>query len=126
MTFDHDTITAIAAFALLDEEQAMQALRAEADYDFELEEWLEQYVDEQGGDDGDDARYDELHAAAQETPEFEAFCHQVRGEILAYFDVTEEQLELAILLRADDSPELWEEVNRQREELGTGTVRGDL
>jgi hypothetical protein len=31
-----------------------------------------------------------------------------------------------IVLRNDDSDELWAEVNRQRSALGTGEVRGDL
>jgi hypothetical protein len=40
--------------------------------------------------------------------------------------VTEEQLDLAVILRNDDSNVLRAEVNKQRSALGTGEVRGDL
>lgn len=43
-----------------------------------------------------------------------------------YFGVTDEQLNCVVVLRHDDSDELWAEVNRRRTLLGTGEVRGDL
>jgi hypothetical protein len=67
-----------------------------------------------------------LHAQAQATPEYAQFVDSVRREILDYFGVTDDQLDCMIVLRDDDSDELWAEVNRQRSALGTGEVRGDL
>ncbi|RQU06992.1 ATP-dependent protease [Burkholderia cenocepacia] len=124
-TFDEATTAAIAAFAQLDFYTAVQAMRAEADYDHEREQWISRYIDEQGGG-VDDAEYDALHARAQATPEYAEFIDGVRREILAYFGVTDDQLDWMVVLRDDDSDELWEEVNRQRSALGTGEVRGDL
>ncbi|RQV14357.1 ATP-dependent protease [Burkholderia cenocepacia] len=124
-TFDEATTAAIAAFAQLDFYTAVQAMRAEADYDHERDQWISRYIDEQGGG-VDDAEYDALHARAQATPEYVAFIDGVRREIMAYFGVTDEQLDWMIVLRDDDSDELWAEVNRQRSALGTGEVRGDL
>ena len=124
-TFDEATTAAIAAFAQLDFYTAVQAMRAEADYDHERDQWISRYIDEQGGG-VDDAEYDALHARAQATPEYAAFIDGVRREIMAYFGVTDEQLGWMIVLRDDDSDELWAEVNRQRSALGTGEVRGDL
>lgn len=122
----HTTTAAIAAFAQLDQVTAISALRAEADYDQGRDRFIDQYIADHGGDHVDDARYDALHAQAQETPVFEAFCHALRAELIEYFGVTEEQLDLAVILRRDDSRELWEAVNKQRAALGTGEVRGDL
>ena len=124
-TFDEATTAAIAAFAELDFYTAVQAMRAEADYDREIDQWISRYIDEHGGG-ADDAEYDALHAQAQATPEFAQFVDGVRREILEYFDVTDDQLDWMVLLRDDDSDELWAEVNRQRTALGTGEVRGDL
>ncbi|MBP0606315.1 MULTISPECIES: ATP-dependent protease [Burkholderia] len=124
-TFDEATTAAIAAFAQLDFYTAVQAMRAEADYDHERDQWISRYIDEQGGG-VDDAEYDALHARAQAMPEYAAFIDGVRREIMAYFGVTDEQLDWMIVLRDDDSDELWAEVNRQRSALGTGEVRGDL
>ncbi|AOJ34198.1 ATP-dependent protease [Burkholderia metallica] len=124
-TFDEATTAAIAAFAQLDFETAVQAMRAEADYDHELDKWISRYIDEHGGG-ADDAEYDALHARAQATPEYAQFVDEVRREIREYFDVTDEQLDWMIVLRNDDSDALWAEVNRQRSALGTGEVRGDL
>lgn len=124
-TFDEATKAAIAAFAELDFSTAMQAMRAEADYDHERGQWISRYIDERGGGE-DDAEYDALHAQAQATPEYAQFIDAVRGEILDYFGVTDDQLDWVILLRNDDSDELWAEVNRRRSVLGTGEVRGDL
>ena len=124
-TFDEATTAAIAAFAQLDFYTAVQAMRAEADYDRELDQWISRYIDEHGGG-VDDAEYDALHAQAQATPEYAEFVDTVRGEILAYFGVTDDQLDWMVVLRNDDSDELWAEVNRQRSALGTGEVRGDL
>lgn len=123
--FDEATTVAIAAFAQLDFYTAAQAMRAEADYDRERDQWISRYIDEYGGG-ADDAEYDALHAQAQATPEFAQFVDAVRREILEYFGVTEDQLDWVVTLRNDDSDELWAEVNRQRSELGTGEVRGDL
>lgn len=123
--FDEATTAAIAAFAQLDFYTAAQAMRAEADYDCERDQWISRYIDEYGGG-ADDAEYDALHAQAQATPEFAQFVDAVRREILEYFGVTEDQLDWVVTLRNDDSDELWAEVNRQRSELGTGEVRGDL
>ncbi|PMS15669.1 ATP-dependent protease [Trinickia dabaoshanensis] len=124
-TFDEATTAAIAAFARLDFDTAAQAMRAEADYDYERDQWISRYIDEQGGG-VDDVEYDALHAQAQETPEYAQFMSAVRKEILDYFGVAGDQLEWVIQLRNDDSDELWAEVNRQRNALGTGEVRGDL
>ncbi|MGN6319356.1 ATP-dependent protease [Trinickia sp.] len=124
-TFDEATTVAIAAFAQLDFNTAVQAMRAEADYDHEQDQWITRYIDEHGGG-ADDMEYDALHAQAQATPEFAQFIDAVRKEILDYFGVTGEQLDWVVVLRNDDSDELWAEVNRQRSELGTGEVRGDL
>jgi hypothetical protein len=124
-TFDEATTAAIAAFAQLDFYTAVQAMRAEADYDHERDQWISRYIDEHGGD-ADDAAYDALHAQAQTTPEYAQFVDAVRQEILDYFGVTDDQLDCMIVLRDDDSDELWAEVNRQRSALGTGEVRGDL
>lgn len=124
-TFDEATTAAIAAFAQLDFNTAAQAMRAEADYDHEQDQWITRYIDEHGGG-ADDMEYDALHAQAQATPEFAQFIDAVRKEILDYFGVTGEQLDWVVMLRNDDSDELWAEVNRQRSELGTGEVRGDL
>lgn len=123
--FDEATTVAIAAFAQLDFYTAAQAMRAEADYDRERDQWISRYIDEYGGG-ADDAEYDALHAQAQATPEFAQFVDAVRREILEYFGVTEDQLDWVVTLRNDDSDELWAEVNRQRRELGTGEVRGDI
>lgn len=124
-TFDEATTAAIAAFAQLDFHTAVQAMRAEADYDREIDQWISHYIDEHGGG-ADDAEYDALHARAQATPEFAQFVDAARREILEYFDVTDDQLDWMVLLRNDDSDALWAEVNRQRTALGTGEVRGDL
>lgn len=124
-TFDEATTAAIAAFAELDFDTAVQAMRAEADYDYERDQWISRYIDEFGGG-ADDAEYDALHAQAQATPEYGQFVDAVRREILEYFGVAEERLEWVVQLRNDDSDELWAEVNRRRTELGTGEVRGDL
>lgn len=124
-TFDEATTAAIAAFAQLDFYTAVQAMRAEADYDREIDQWISRYIDEHGGG-ADDAEYDALHAQAQATPEFAQFVDGVRREILEYFDVTDDQLDWMVQLRNDDSDALWAEVNRQRTALGTGEVRGDL
>ncbi|MCA8046089.1 ATP-dependent protease [Burkholderia arboris] len=123
-TFDEATTAAIAEFAHLDFYTAVQAMRAEADYDHERDQWISRYIDEHGGE--DDAAYDALHAQAQATPEYAQFVDAVRQEILEYFGVTDDQLDGMVLLRNDDSDELWAEVNRQRSALGTGEVRGDL
>ncbi|RDV00656.1 ATP-dependent protease [Trinickia dinghuensis] len=124
-TFDEATTAAIAEFAQLDFDTAAQAMRAEADYDHERDQWISRYIDEYGGG-ADDAEYDALHAQAQATPEYAQFIDAVRREILDYFGVTDDQLDWVIVLRADDSDELWAEVNRRRSVLGTGEVRGDL
>ncbi|KVA30777.1 ATP-dependent protease [Burkholderia cepacia] len=124
-TFDEATTAAIAAFAELDFYTAVQAMRAEADYDREIDQWISRYIDEHGGG-ADDAEYDALHAQAQATPEFAQFVDGIRREILEYFDVTDDQLDWMVQLRNDDSDALWAEVNRQRTALGTGEVRGDL
>lgn len=124
-TFDEATTAAIAAFAELDFYTAVQAMRAEADYDREIDQWISRCIDEHGGG-ADDAEYDALHAQAQATPEFAQFVDGVRREILEYFDVTGDQLDWMVQLRNDDSDALWAEVNRQRTALGTGEVRGDL
>ncbi|MCW3672117.1 ATP-dependent protease [Burkholderia cenocepacia] len=124
-TFDEATTAAIAAFAQLDLYTAVQAMRAEADYDHEWDQWITRYIDEHGGG-VDDAEYDALHAQAQATPEYAHFIDGVRQEILEYFGVTDDQLDCMIVLREDDSDALWAEVNRQRSALGTGEVRGDL
>ncbi|AOJ40615.1 ATP-dependent protease [Burkholderia lata] len=124
-TFDEATTAAIAAFAQLDFYTALQAMRAEADYDRERDQWISRYIDEHGGG-ADDAEYDALHAQAQATPEYAQFIDAARREILEYFDVTDDQLDWMVVLRNDDSDELWAEVNRQRSALGTGEVRGDL
>jgi hypothetical protein len=124
-TFDEATTAAIAAFAQLDFYTAVEAMRAEADYDRELDEWISRYIEEYGGG-ADDAEYDALHAQAQATPEFAQFVDAVRREILDYFGVTDDQLDWVVTLRHDDSDELWAEVNRRRSALGTGEVRGDL
>ncbi|AOI76964.1 hypothetical protein [Burkholderia sp. NRF60-BP8] len=123
--FDKTTTAAIAAFAQLDFYTAAQAMRAEADYDRERDQWISRYIDEHGGG-VDDAEYDALHAQAQATPEYAEFIDGVRREILAYFGVTDDQLDCIAVLREDDSDALWAEVNRQRSALGTGEVRGDL
>ncbi|MCP3724034.1 ATP-dependent protease [Paraburkholderia sp. CNPSo 3272] len=124
-TFDEATTAAIAAFAQLDFYTAVQAMRAEADYDRERDQWISRYIDEHGGG-ADDAAYDALHAQARATPEYARFVDAVRGELLDYFGVAGNQLDWVVLLRNDDSDELWAEVNRQRSALGTGEVRGDL
>ncbi|WP_395068046.1 ATP-dependent protease [Paraburkholderia silvatlantica] len=124
-TFDEATTAAIAAFAQLDFYTAVQAMRAEADYDREQDQWISRYIDEHGGG-ADDAAYDTLHAQAQATPEYVQFVDAVRREILEYFGVLDNQLDLVVQLRNDDSDELWAEVNRRRSVLGTGEVRGDL
>jgi hypothetical protein len=124
-TFDEATTAAIAAFAELDFYTAVQAMRAEADYDRERDQWISRYIDERGGG-ADDAAYDALHAQAQATPEYAQFVDAVRREILEYFGVAGNQLDWVVLLRSDDSDELWAEVNRRRSVLGTGEVRGDL
>ncbi|OJA83386.1 ATP-dependent protease [Burkholderia ubonensis] len=124
-TFDEATTAAIAAFAQLDFYTAVQAMRAEADYDRERDQWISRYIDEHGGG-ADDAAYDALHAQAQAAPEYAQFIDAARREILEYFGVTDNQLDWMVLLRNDDSDELWAEVNRQRSALGTGEVRGDL
>ncbi|MEK6353280.1 MAG: ATP-dependent protease [Burkholderia cenocepacia] len=123
--FDEATTAAIAAFAQLDLYTAVQAMRAEADYDHERDQWISRYIDEHGGG-ADDAEYDALHARAQATPEYAQFIDGVRREIREYFGVTDDQLDWMVVLRDDDSDELWAEVNRQRSALGTGEVRGDL
>ncbi|QGZ66058.1 ATP-dependent protease [Paraburkholderia acidisoli] len=124
-TFDEATTAAIAAFAQLDFRTAVQAMRAEADYDRERDQWITRYIDEHGGGE-DDAVYDALHAQAQTTAEYAQFIAAARQEMCAYFDVTDDQLDCIVLLRNDDSDALWAEVNRQRTALGTGEVRGDL
>jgi hypothetical protein len=124
-TFDEATTAAIAAFAELDFYTAVQAMRAEADYDRERDQWISRYIDERGGG-ADDAAYDALHAQAQTTAEYAQFVDAVRREILEYFGVAGNQLNWVVLLRSDDSDELWAEVNRRRSALGTGEVRGDL
>ncbi|RQR58247.1 ATP-dependent protease [Burkholderia sp. Bp9126] len=124
-TFDEATTAAIAAFARLDFYTAVQAMRAEADYDRERDQWISRYIDEHGGGE-DDAAYDALHAQAQATPEYAQFVDAVRREILEYFGVTDDQLDWMDLLRNDDGDALWAEVNRQRSALGTGEVRGDI
>ncbi|TDG09925.1 ATP-dependent protease [Paraburkholderia guartelaensis] len=124
-TFDEATTAAIAAFAQLDLYTAVQAMRAEADYDRERDQWISRYIDEHGGG-ADDAAYDALHAQAQATPEYAQFVAAVRREIQEYFGVADSQLDWVVLLRNDDSDELWAEVNRRRSALGTGEVRGDL
>ncbi len=124
-TFDEATTAAIAAFSELDFHTAAQAMRAEADYDRELDQWISRYIEEHGGG-ADDAEYDALHAQAQATPEYAQFVDSIRREIIAYFGVTGDQLDWMIVLRRDDSDELWAEVNRRRSALGTGEVRGDL
>ncbi|CAG9192625.1 ATP-dependent protease Clp, ATPase subunit [Paraburkholderia tropica] len=124
-TFDAATTAAIAAFAQLDIYTAVQAMRAEADYDRERDQWITRYIDEHGGG-ADDAEYDALHAQAQASPEYAQFIDAVRQELQDYFGVTGDQLDGIIVLRDDDSDELWAEVNRQRNALGTGEVRGDL
>jgi hypothetical protein len=124
-TFDEATTAAIAAFAELDFYTAVQAMRAEADYDRERDQWISRYIDERGGG-ADDAAYDALHAQAQTTAEYAQFVDAVRREILEYFGVAGNQLDWVVLLRSDDSDELWAEVNRRRSVLGTGEVRGDL
>jgi hypothetical protein len=124
-SFDEATTAAIAAFAQLDFYTAVQALRAEADYDRERDQWISRYIDERGGG-ADDAAYDALHAQAQATPEYAQFVDAVRREILEYFGIADNQLDWVVLLRNDDSDELWAEVNRRRSALGTGEVRGDL
>jgi hypothetical protein len=123
--FDEATTAAIAAFAQLDLYTAVQAMRAEADYDRELDQWITSYIDEHGGG-ADDAEYDALHAQGQATPEYAQFVDAVRKELTEYFEVSGDQLDCIVLLRNDDSEELWAEVNRQRNALGTGEVRGDL
>ncbi len=123
--FDEATAAAIAAFAKLDLYTAVQSMRAEADYDRELDQWVSRYIEEHGGG-ADDAQYDALHAQAQATPEYSQFVDAVRRELTEYFEVTADQLDAVVLLRDDDSDELWAEVNRQRNALGTGEVRGDL
>lgn len=123
--FDEATTAAIAAFAELDFDTAAQAMRAEADYDRERDEWITRYIDERGGG-VDDIEYDALHAQAQATPEFAQFVDTVRKETQDYFGVTADQLDWVVTLRGDDSDELWAEVNRRRNALGTGEVRGDL
>lgn len=125
ITFDEATTAAIAAFAQLDFDTAVQAMRAEADYDRECDQWISRYIEECGGG-ADDAEYDALHAQAQATPEYAQFLDVVRKEILDYFGVADDQLEWVIVLRTDDSDELWAEVNRRRSLLGAGEVRGDL
>ena len=110
-TFDEATTAAIAAFAQLDFYTAVQAMRAEADYDRELDQWVSRYIDEHGGG-TDDAAYDALHAQAQATPEYAQFVDEVRREIREYFGVTDNQLDWMVVLRNDDSDELWAEVNR--------------
>jgi hypothetical protein len=124
-SFDEATTAAIAAFAQLDFYTAVQAMRAEADYDRERDQWISRYIDERGGG-ADDAAYDALHAQAQATPEYAQFVDAVRREILEYFGIADNQLDWVVLLRNDDSDELWAEVNRRRSALGTGEVRGDL
>ncbi|MGT0250679.1 ATP-dependent protease [Burkholderia pyrrocinia] len=124
-TFDEATTAALAAFAQLDFYTAVQAMRAEANYDHERDQWISRYIDKHGGG-ADDAAYDALHAQAQATPEYAQFIDAVRQEIPEYFGVTDNQLDWMVLLRNDDSDELWAEVNRQRSALGTGEVRGDL
>ncbi|AWV01911.1 ATP-dependent protease [Burkholderia sp. JP2-270] len=124
-TFDEATTAAIAAFAQLDFYTAVQAMRAEADYDRERDQWISRYIDEHGSA-ADDAAYDALHAQAQATPEYAQFVDAVRREILEYFGVSDNQLDWMVLLRNDDSDELWAEVNQRRSALGTGEVRGDL
>ncbi|TAM54826.1 MAG: ATP-dependent protease [Paraburkholderia sp.] len=124
-TFDEATTAAIAAFAELDFEKAVQAMRAEADYDHERDQWISHYIDEHGGG-ADDAEYDALHAQAQATPEYAQFVDAVRREILDYFGVADDQLDWVIQLRNDDTDELWVEVNGRRNVLRTGEVRGDL
>ena len=123
--FDEATTAAIASFAQLDFYTAVQAMRAEADYDRELDQWITRYIDDHGGGD-DDAAYDALHAQAQQSTQYAQFVEAMRSEILAYFQVDDAQLATVILLRRDDSDALWAEVNRQRVALGTGEVRGDL
>lgn len=125
ITFDEATTAAIAAFAQLDFYTAVQAMRAEADYDHERDQWISRYIDEHGGG-ADDAAYDALHAQAEASPEYAQFLDTVRREILEYFGVTDSQLDCMVVLRSDDSDELWAEVNRQRVALGTGEVRGDI
>jgi len=124
-TFDEATAAAIAGFAELDFYTAVQAMRAEADYDHERDQWISRYIDEHGGG-ADDAQYDALHEQAQATPEFAQFVDVVRKEIVDYFGVADAHLDWVITLRNDDSDELWAEVNRRRNALGTGEVRGDL
>ncbi|WP_051482078.1 hypothetical protein [Paraburkholderia nodosa] len=94
-TFDEATTAAIAAFAQLDFYTAVQAMRAEADYDRERDQWISRYIDEHGGG-ADDAAYDALHAQAQATPEYAQFVDAVRREILEYF-VAPEQFVLAVV-----------------------------
>lgn len=125
-TFDAATTAAIAGFAQLDLYTAVQAMRAEADYDRERDQWISGYIDAHGGEAADDATYDALHAQAQASPEYAQFVTATRKELLAYFGVTDDQLDDIVLLRNDDSDALWAEVNRQRHALGTGEVRGDL
>ena len=67
----------------------MQAMRAEADYDRERDQWISRYIDEFGGG-ADDAGYDALHTQAQGTPEFAQFVDSVRRELLEYFGVADD------------------------------------
>ncbi|MEK6295488.1 MAG: ATP-dependent protease, partial [Paraburkholderia tropica] len=95
-TFDAATTAAIAAFAQLDFYTAVQAMRAEADYDRERDQWLTDYIEERGGG-ADDAEYDAPHAQAQATPEYAQFIETVRKELQEYFGVTGEQLDWIIV-----------------------------
>jgi hypothetical protein len=124
-SFDEATTAAIAAFARLDFYTAVQAMRAEADYDRERDQWISRYIEEHDSG-ADDATYDALHAQAEACPEYAQFADAIRGEILEYFGVADSQLDWVVVLRKDDSDALWAEVNRQRSALGTGEVRGDL
>jgi hypothetical protein len=93
--------------------------------DRERDQWISRYIDERGGS-ADDAACDALHAQAQATREYAQFVDAVRREILEYLGVADNQLDWVVLLRNDDSDELWAEVNRRRSVLGAGEVRGYL
>ncbi|MDN7939956.1 ATP-dependent protease, partial [Burkholderia multivorans] len=110
-TFDDATTAAIAAFAQLDFYTAVQAMRAEADYDRERDEWISRYIDEHGGG-ADDAEYDALHAQAQATPEYAAFIDAMRREILDYFGVTDEST-------VDDPLDRWHDDDIRRRDHGS-------
>jgi hypothetical protein len=63
-----------------------------------------------------------VHAQAHATPEYAQFVDAVRREILEYFGVADNQLDWVVLLRNDDSDELWAEVNRRRSVASKSTT----